>query len=38
MTVLGLVHLLWSESQLATWAPARASKRNGELLSHQLHV
>lgn len=38
VTVLGLLHLLWSESQLATWDPERASKRNGELLSHQLHV
>lgn len=38
VTVLGLLNLLWSESQLDTLDPARASTRNGELLSHQLHV
>lgn len=38
VTVLSLLHLRWSESQLATWDPERASKRNGKLLSHQLHM
>lgn len=37
MTLLSLLHLLWSESRLTTWYPAMAGKRNGELISHLLH-
>lgn len=37
MTLLGLLHLLYSESWLTTWYPAMAGKCNGELVSHLLH-
>lgn len=36
MTLLGLLHLLWSESRLSTWYPAMEGKRHGELVSQVL--
>lgn len=37
ITLLGLLHLPWSESRLTTRYPAMAGKGNGELVSHLLH-
>ena len=36
MTLLGLLHLLWSESHLNTWTPAMTGKRNLGLVHHLL--
>lgn len=36
MTLLGLLHLLWSEANLNTWTPAMTGKRNLGLVHHLL--
>lgn len=38
MTLLGLLHLLWSESHLNTWTPAMTGKRNLGLVHHLLNA
>ncbi|MFU5648602.1 DUF1173 family protein [Pseudomonas aeruginosa] len=36
MTLLGLLHLLWSESRLSTWYPAMEGKRNSGIVNYAL--
>lgn len=36
MTLLGLLHLLWSEAGLNSWVPAMAGKRSVWLIHHRL--
>ena len=36
MTLLGLLHLLWSESRLTTWYPAMEGKRTAGIVNHVL--
>lgn len=36
MTLLGLLHLLWSESRLTTWYPAMDGKRNAGIVHYAL--
>ncbi|HCH7473829.1 TPA: DUF1173 family protein [Pseudomonas aeruginosa] len=36
MTLLGLLHLLWSESRLSTWYPAMEGKRNSSIVNYAL--
>ena len=36
MTLLGLMHLLWSESRLSTWYPAMEGKRNSGIVNYAL--
>lgn len=37
MTLLGLLHLLWSESRLNTWAPTMSGKRDLGVIHHVLN-